>query len=82
MRQHKIGSVRIDLCYPDARVALEAQSMKWHAGRAVLQRDCDKHNTLVNRGRRLLVFTWHDVHRRPDWVACAVGEALALRARC
>ena len=41
----------------DQMLAIEAQGMVWHAGRAELQRDCDKHNPLVHLGWRLFTFT-------------------------
>ena len=77
VRQYKLPSgERIDLAYPHARLAIEAQSMAWHAGRADLQRDCNKHNLLVRLGWRLLTFTWMDARARPAWIATTVRQAL------
>lgn len=69
-------SVRIDLAYPEARLAIEAQSMAWHAGRADLQRDCDKQNLLARLGWRLLTFTWQDARTRPTSLVATVDRAL------
>ena len=82
VRQHRVTqapsrSVRIDISYPDRLVAIEAQGLLWHAGRADLQRDCEKRNVLVRLGWRILVFTWHDVRHRPAAVVDAVRAALA-----
>ncbi len=81
VRQHAVRpagerEVRIDLCYPRERVAIEAQSLAWHAGRADLQRDCEKRNLLVRLGWRVLVFTWHDVRRRSRYVVEEIRLAL------
>jgi hypothetical protein len=68
--------VRVDLAYPGARLAIEAQSMAWHAGRADLQMDCDKHNLLVGLGWRLLQFTRQDIRSRPRLTVDIVTTAL------
>src|SRR5262249_34346791 len=69
VRQHPVGAVRLDISYPQSRIAVEAQSVMWHANRAGLQRDCDKLNFLVSNGWRVLAFTWHDARQRPWHVA-------------
>ncbi|HEX6596790.1 MAG TPA: hypothetical protein VF045_07635 [Acidimicrobiales bacterium] len=73
-RQHWVHlpggpSFRLDVSYPDRRLAIEAQSMAWHATREDLQRDCDKHNVLLSLGWNVLSFTSHDIRRRPARVA-------------
>lgn len=73
-----VRPVRVDFAYPEARVAIEIQGFVWHAGRADLQRDCEKHNLLVRLGWRLLVFTSDDVRRRPQ----SVVEAVRMVERC
>lgn len=80
VRQHPVGRWRIDVSYPDDRIAIEGQSMGWHAGRADLQRDCDKFNLLVALGWRLLLFTWDDARRRPNHVVDTVAGALTVAA--
>jgi REase_MTES_1575 len=72
---------RIDLAYPPARLAIEADSYRWHSGRAAWQRDLSRQNALVLRGWTVLRFTWNDVVRRGDYVAAEVSRALAKKTR-
>jgi hypothetical protein len=81
VRQHWIRAVghspiRVDLAYPDARVAIEADSRLFHSGRADLQRDAGKRNLLIALGWRPLAFTWADAHDRLHYIASTVGREL------
>lgn len=81
LRQHWIRAagyrpIRIDLAYPEQRVAIEADSRLFHSGRADLQRDSAKRNLLVALGWRPLAFTWDDVLRRSPYIATTVGREL------
>ena len=90
VRQHVISTpggrpIRVDLAYPDQRLAIEAQGAAWHTGRAALQRDCERLNVLIALGWRVLAFTTDDVRRRPRRVAeavrtmlCGVGTTLTV----
>lgn len=79
-RQHRVGTMRVDLAYPHVRVAIEADSRVWHAGRGDVQRNTSKQNALVARGWRVLRFTWFDVKRRPSYVLATVGPLLSSAA--
>lgn len=73
VRQHAVQvpggpSFRLDVAYPDRLIAIEAQSMAWHAGQQDLQRDCDKHNLLHSLGWTVLAFTAEDIRHRPGRV--------------
>lgn len=80
VRQYRVGRVRVDLAYPDVRLAIEADGRVWHAGRTDLQRNSSKGNLLVGLGWRVLHFTWFDVTRRPGDVVATVAFQLALAA--
>ena len=69
--------MRVDLAYPGARLAVEADSRVWHAGRHDVQRNSTKSNELVARGWRVLHFTWFDVTSRPAYVVATVELQLA-----
>jgi hypothetical protein len=80
VRQHWVrvpgqAPVRLDLAYPDDRIAIEAQSVAWHAGKEDLQRTCRKRNLLAALRWCLLEFTWEDVNDRPDLVCDTVSRA-------
>ncbi len=80
VRQHPVGTVRVDLAYPQIRLAIEADSRLWHAGRGDVQRNTSKQNVLVARGWRVLRFTWFDVRRRPSYVVATVKPLVSRAA--
>jgi hypothetical protein len=64
---------RIDLCYPDDWLALEAKGFKWYRERTVFDRDALRGNELQLAGFRVLSFT----SAFTDWeIACQIAEAL------
>lgn len=70
---------RIDLAYPGARVALEADSFRWHDGnRYLFERDRRRRNALTNAGWRVLHFTWLQMRDRPWEVARDISDALSF----
>jgi very-short-patch-repair endonuclease len=77
-RQYVVRRVRLDFAYPWLRLGIEADSRRWHGGRADVQRNSDKANVLVAHGWRVLHFTWADLRRRPEWVVDQVARELAL----
>jgi hypothetical protein len=68
---------RIDLCYPDDRLALEAKGFQWYRTRSGWDRDQLRGNELQLAGFRVLSFT----SAFTDWqIAVQVAEALQLPA--
>ena len=85
VRQHWItvpgrAPVRLDLAYPEERLAIEVQGMAWHIGRADFQRDCEKRNLLASAEWRLLEFTAEDIRGAPGQTVDAVAAALTAAA--
>lgn len=74
---HPFGNHRIDLAFPEARVAIEVDGWAWHVDAERFGADRRKGNALTRAGWTLLRFTWHDLHGRPE--AC-VAEILAMIA--
>jgi very-short-patch-repair endonuclease len=70
---------RIDLAYPDQRVAIELDGFEFHSARDRFELDRTRQNDLVLAGWRVLRFTWRQVCREPDLVATRVAEALRSR---
>lgn len=70
--------VRLDLAYPEQRVAIELDGRAPHWGRDPWQSDHDRDNVVELSGWRLLRFTWWDVTERPFDVAMKIAEALDL----
>lgn len=79
------ADVEVDALWRAARVAVEADSWRWHGDRAAFQRDRTKANALQLAGFRVLRFTHDDIVRRPARVAETIraaldsGEAAACR---
>jgi very-short-patch-repair endonuclease len=66
VRQHRVRTsggrtLRLDLAYPDIKLAIEADGRIWHSGRADFARDRARTNVLAGLGWTLLRFGWHDV---------------------
>lgn len=80
VRQHEVvgpdGCYRIDLAYPDIRLAIELDGVAFHGARR-LAADDRRQTALAVLGYRVLRFTWDDLVRRPDWVVACVAAALA-----
>lgn len=69
------GVIHVDLGYPEARVAIEIQSQRWHTGRRKTEADLARENELELADHRLLHLTASDL-RRPDYVRRVVLGAL------
>jgi very-short-patch-repair endonuclease len=81
VRQHQVrvgGRVvaRPDLSYPEARIALEYDSDRWHTGTAQRHADADRRNRLRALGWTVIEVTPATL-RRPDDLIALVATALA-----
>jgi very-short-patch-repair endonuclease len=56
---------RVDFCYPEAKVIVEADSYRWHSGKRAWQRDLERRNQLTALGWQIVHITWDDLIRRP-----------------
>ncbi|MCP3420930.1 endonuclease domain-containing protein [Nocardioides pinisoli] len=70
-----------DLAEPFAGLAIEANSWRFHAGKADHDADCRRYNALVIGGWTVLRFTWEQVMFSPWEVVAAVRGAMALPCR-
>lgn len=69
--------VRPDLVDVDLRIVLEADSFRWHGGRAALRRDARRYNWLTVNGWMVLRFAWEDVMTDPEGVERVLVAAVA-----
>jgi very-short-patch-repair endonuclease len=74
--QYPVGRYRLDFAYPDIRLGIEAQSIRWHLGRAKFAHDMKRDRDLKRQGWTLAYFTWDDVLRLDQ----VTEEVTALRA--
>lgn len=81
VRQHTLRDAagvigRFDAAYPDARVAIEADSEAWHMDQRRFIADRTRRNRAEALGWRVPCFTWHHVTREPELVADTIARTL------
>jgi very-short-patch-repair endonuclease len=78
-RQHAIthGSrtIHVDLAYPDRRLAIEFDSLRWHTGRAKLDNDAERRNLLRAANWALITVTYTMLGERSSQLIAAVEAA-------
>lgn len=65
---HQVGRYRIDIAFPDARLAVEIDGWAWHHDPDRFQRDRTRQNQLSLAGWQVLRFTWADLQDPADFV--------------
>jgi very-short-patch-repair endonuclease len=78
--QMTIGQARVDFAYPDHALVIEADSYRWHDGRAAWERHRRRVSELAARGWRVLLVTWLQLKYRPDEVVDRIRRALGVTA--
>lgn len=81
VRQHPVilesgKTARIDLAYPDRRVAIECESWRYHGGRQAFEQDLTRRNGLTGLGWQVVHVTWKQATTDPDGVIAAVRRLL------
>ena len=77
-RVYRAGSrviARVDAEFPGGLV-VEVAGHGTHSSRRQIQHDEERRTMLTLRGKRVIVFTYDDVCRRPEWVAAQIQTAL------
>ena len=79
--QHEVRvsgvTYRIDFAYPEHMIAIEVEGSERHTLPRDRQRDADRRNELTSVGWKVIVFTWHDVVSREDYVDRVIRRELA-----
>ena len=73
--QHDVfgdGSVIADFAWPEQRVIVEVDGFASHGTPQAMARDFERQNRLVDAGWTVLRFSWHQVVKRPKYVADAI----------
>jgi very-short-patch-repair endonuclease len=85
VRQHPVvvfgWSYRLDLAYPDLKIAIEADGFAVHGGRDAFESDRARQNRLSAAGWLVLRFTWRQICEQPGLVCRTIREAIQLRSR-
>lgn len=66
----------VDFAYPDLRVAIEADSYRWHTGRQRFDHDLARRNALTALGWRVIHVTSTDLTTRRDGVLAEIRQAM------
>jgi len=69
---------RVDFAYPDRGLVIEADSYRWHDGRAAFERDRLRISELVALGWRVLLVTWLQLKYRLEDTMGRVRRALEV----
>ena len=69
---------RVDFAYPDVKLAIEADSIRYHLGRAPFEKDRERDARLIGLGWRVLRFTYRQIKDEPDFVLSSIRAALAI----
>jgi hypothetical protein len=69
---------RLDFAYPAARLAIEIQSVRFHAGPDEWRAWIERENALVALNWRVLQATARDIRARPDHLVDRIRQALVL----
>ena len=67
---------RVDVAYPELRLAIEADGFRFHSGPGSWERDLARRNELTALGWHVIHVTWADLNERPQRVAEQVRQAL------
>ena len=70
---------RVDLAFPEERLAIELDSRAHHDNPLSFVADPRRANRIVNLGWHLLRFTWDDYRDHPDVLVETARDALRLR---
>ena len=69
-------TIRIDFAYPEVRLAIEADSYRYHSSLTDWSRDRTRHNQLIALGWRVLPITFVELRANPNAVADQVAQRL------
>lgn len=70
---------RVDCCWPEQRLIVEADGRRWHDPQDARDRDRCRTNAYTRLGWAVLRFTWAEVVHAPADVVAAVRDCLAPR---
>ena len=69
---------RVDFAYPEQRLAIEVDSVRYHLGREAFESDRARDARLMALGWRVLRFTYRQMKDEPEFVLASIRAALAL----
>ena len=76
---YPVGGYKVDVGFPAAKVALEADGWAFHSDEQAFQIDRKRQNAITLLGWQILRFTWLDLTEYPQRVIAEIAAALAQR---
>ena len=76
---HPVGPYRVDVAFPELKVAIEVDGMAVHSDADVFQNDRERQNYLVLNGWHVLRFTWQDLIEHPERVIAEIRRVVSAR---
>jgi very-short-patch-repair endonuclease len=76
----RVGGFEVDAHWPQHGLVVELDSWRHHGTRAAFERDKERDAELSAHGITTLRFTYHQVTKRPRWVAGKLSPSLAPRS--
>lgn len=67
---------RVDFAYPESRLAIEADSYRFHSGREAWESDINRRGDLVALGWQIIQVTWRQLEQDPIGVVERIKRAL------
>jgi very-short-patch-repair endonuclease len=76
---YPVGPYRVDVAFPQLKVAIEVDGLAVHSDAEVFQTDRERQNYLVLNGWHVLRFTWRDLTEHPERVIAELRRAISAR---
>ncbi|MCV7400080.1 type IV toxin-antitoxin system AbiEi family antitoxin domain-containing protein [Mycobacterium fragae] len=76
---YPVGRYRVDVAFPEAKVAIEVDSWAFHSDREDFQQDRERQNAISLLGWHVLRFTWLDLVEYPQRVLAQIRSAISAR---
>ncbi|MDZ4234886.1 MAG: DUF559 domain-containing protein, partial [Dietzia sp.] len=76
---YNVGGYRVDVGFPDAKVAIEVDGFAFHSGVEEFQIDRLRQNAIVLLQWQVLRFTWLDLTEYPQRVIAMIRAAISAR---
>jgi very-short-patch-repair endonuclease len=76
---YPVGPYKIDVAFPELKIALETDGWAFHSDPEAFRRDRKRQNYLILQGWRVLRFTWLDLVEYPQRVIAEIRAAIWAR---
>lgn len=76
---YPVGGYRVDVAFPEHKVAIEVDGWAFHSDQYVFQHDRNRQNTIALNGWQVLRFTWLDLTEYPERVIAEIRSAISAR---